>query len=352
MSCRAIARRPARSRAGSPRGRCPRCCRSLTSPRTILRARLCTIARARASRARPPARPAPSSGTAGRTSASTTSRTVAVMSARSSASVSNSLTDVASSSSSSGSTRSLTSLQLDLEADRLAGQLLGAYSDGHGQLDVALLPDASCRRCPRSSSSTSRPSPSSTRVLRARAALERLAVHAALEVDHQEVALAARRARPRLSSATLSRSRSISPSTASGGHLGRLAHALEPLVRLDLGRRLDLDLGGEGERRALDRLVRPVDGRPVDRVDPDLGHGPRVPAGEVVAQRLLDDSASRPTWRASRAAGRLALAESRDTHAARQVGAAHGRMRGRHRQREPQFRGGRGSRRVRRPESS
>ena len=124
-------------------------------------------------------------------------------------------------------------------------------------------------------------------VVGAGAVVERLAVDRPLEVDHQEVVLG----RAAVDRAQLG-DRQAEPLDLGvdrlGGHVGRLLHAVEALVRLHGGRRLHLDLCGEAERRALDRLVRPVDLGSRDGVDAGDGNGARVPAVQVVAERLLD----------------------------------------------------------------
>ena len=168
-------------------------------------------------------------------------------------------------------------LQLDVEAHRLAGQVLGRVVLGHRR--------SRCRAPPPPSSRPGRaraPRPAGRRRARPRsrepdAALERLAVGAARRSRSPGSRPARRRARPPFSSATVSRSRSISPVDGLLGHLARRPRALEALVGLHLGRRLDLDLGGERERRALGGLVRPVDRGPVDGVDPGGRDRPRVP---------------------------------------------------------------------------
>jgi hypothetical protein len=102
-------------------------------------------------------------------------------------------------------------------------------------------------------------------------------------------------------------------------HLGLGLHALEALVRLHLRRRLHLDLGRERERRPFERLVRPVDRGPVDRVDAGDGHRARVPAAQVVAQRLLDDGVATDLAHDERL-GRLALAKAGHPHRLREIG--------------------------------
>ena len=120
------------------------------------------------------------------------------------------------------------------------------------------------------------------------AALERLAVDPALEVDQQRIAgrggsLDRRQARePLAQPLELRLDRLV-------GHLGLGAADLEPAVLAELGRRPHEDLDRERQLLAVAGELVEVDLRVADRVDPGLEQRPLVPLRERVAERLLDD---------------------------------------------------------------
>ena len=264
--------------------------------------------------------------------------------------MSNSLTDVANSSSSSGSTRSLTSLQLDVEADRLAGQVLGRVVRGHREGDVALLPHLHPDqvRAPD-------PRPAGPRRARPRTASPRRPRTACRPCCPRSRSRgsrpARRRARPPSSSATESRSRSISPSTASSGTSADGLVPSSPLYDFTSG-------GAFTSTSAVNANGAPSAGSSAQSiVGRSIGSIPTSATAREYqpvrwSRSASSTTVSRPTWRITSGLGALPLRNPGTRTLRERSRRARGRKRDRRRLREPRYRGGRGCRRVRRPGSS
>ena len=226
--------------------------------------------------------------------------------------VSNSLTEIANSSSISGSERSLTSFSCtmncavrtravlirDAELDGLP--LAGAEPDD-ARLELLHQP----------------PLAELDAVVGAGALGKRLAVDEALVVDDDEVA---HRCGP-IDRSELGDALAEPLDLLIDGllrHLDGLAHAVEPLVLVDLRRRLHLHLGGEREGLALTgSSVQSMVGR-------SMGSTPISATAREYhpvrwSRRASSMSASRPIWRAI-GRRRLALAEPGNPDALRQIG--------------------------------
>ena len=150
------------------------------------------------------------------------------------------------------------------------------------------------------------------------AALERLAVHLAHEVDHREVALAGRaidglERRERLAQALELRLHLV------GADVRLAAADLEPLVVAQLGGRDDTHLDREGERRAGLGQVGQVELGIADRADARFRHRLLVPAGQPAADGLVHHGLAADLAQHD-LGGHLAAAEAGHAHLAAELG--------------------------------
>ena len=207
------------------------------------------------------------------------------MSSRSSSSVSKPAS-AARSSSSSGRSLALISLTVTANSASRPGQLLGAVVVGEGDLDRALVAGARALELVLEAGHEAAGA-ELDHLVAALAAGERLAVERAEEVHHHEVA-AGGGAVGRLE---------LGAALAQGLDLGldrlvadvRLAAAdLEPLVVAELGLRADADLDREAQRLALAGQLGQVEVGLADRDDLRAVDRGRVPAGDRLADGLVE----------------------------------------------------------------